>query len=334
MDLLELIQASLTPEELEIEYRVRGLKSDQVTDKEAFLDLLRKEQRNLILKPQVTHIKANPELELERINQQAALIDEACETTEVQSSPKAKYRLWIKTLHWKERAERLSQAFQGLKGLEMTINYLNRLARYLKRDAKRSETESKEEQELFDPKPSTSAAFQKSSRPQNPDDDVFLSQEFDKRFSNKIEELAENFLQKLQIPSNVTAKPHKFAKYGNTSRKQKNYTSSSESEESESFESFERYRQRENPKEAKYNNHTRRKGDPTKWRISFSGREERGKDEENVHDFLMKLEEHAKQDRIPSEELVSITRYFVKDKAEKWYYVYVRKNRRATWKEL
>ena len=48
----------------------------------------------------------------------------------------------------------------------------------------------------------------------------------------------------------------------------------------------------------------------------------------------MRLEEHAYQDDIPTHQLVTLMRNFVTDKADKWYYTFIRKNKHTTWRQM
>lgn len=65
----------------------------------------------------------------------------------------------------------------------------------------------------------------------------------------------------------------------------------------------------------------------------FSGRDSRRGDE-NVQDFITRLEEHAAQDGVPQYELVTLLRNYITDKADKWYYNFIRKSKHATWKQM
>lgn len=71
------------------------------------------------------------------------------------------------------------------------------------------------------------------------------------------------------------------------------------------------------------------RSDP-KWNISFKG----NTTSLEINDFLFRFESLAKRDRISEHELDSLLPRFLKETAEKWFWVYVRKNPEARFAQI
>ena len=193
---------SLSPEELEVEYTVRGMSSTQVGVEKKLLESIQKECQNSSLKPKISHITANPEVELDNISQQSIELDKALDLAE--NSPHSeKRKLLVRILHWRDRAQRLINSFPNLQGTSIIINSLERLSRYINRDLKKVESVSETQKKGAVPKPSTSKVTEnndsgggkKSIEDEQPGSEIEIILE--RRFSKKLDEMSKVFMDQL-----------------------------------------------------------------------------------------------------------------------------------------
>lgn len=338
----KLIYESLSAEEVFVEYRVRGIDHDQVGAEKKFHETLKGEFHNPNLKPTKSHITQNPETELHEINQKIIEIDEILEKLD-DYSIRDKRKILIRIAHWRDRAERLIQSFEILPAMSLTlVNALKRVARNLNRDIKRSEAEAATNHDVDTRKLKASGSVHTNS------DDLGkaahsaqlkeLERSLEDKFSKKLDQLSENLMKQLQTESRKQRKSDSHSCKSSRSSSDNcnpNHSSDSSTETSDSDlnltgHSFSIPKRRDKRQPSTW---YRRGTHPSKWKISYSGKTD-PKSDENVYDFILKLEEHANQDRIPLQELVYLMRNFVTGKAEKFYYILTHKKRNLSWKEL
>lgn len=112
--------------ETEVEYKIRGLSSNQQDARDILIICLQKESLLEKTVPQHSHIRTNPEIEAEycqtklnELNDQAKFLGVAPTADEV-------IPVYAKVIHWKGRCERLQNNFGNVRNIQSLANSFRR----------------------------------------------------------------------------------------------------------------------------------------------------------------------------------------------------------------
>lgn len=132
----------LKPDELEVEFIIRGISSNRVGYEKQLLDCLVREQSDSSKIPIDCHACSSPELEAEAIKRSvASLLSNITDLNKNYSLSQNKVLL-ARNTHWFGRAQRFKYSFGEIGGVKSSIDALERQKRVLVKNLKQSVPES------------------------------------------------------------------------------------------------------------------------------------------------------------------------------------------------
>lgn len=336
---LQLLNAS----ELEVEYLVRGLSSRAVDSKEILINSLRAEQLDRALIQRNTHIKENPELEVEECFNRYEELTKA--TEEQGNSPPVDFvtLAYVKAKHYKERIGRLINSF----GETPKLTKIYRNWRYIFNDYHKMWHEYQDSDirdispqgrgavassfsEKLDNLISNNSIVDKTSPPFHPKNTAIPKPNYTSKVKHipvietrNMKGSVADFFLKVGSQQNNKIQNEKHL-VDNTSFIP-NYMRD-RSQHASNFEYTENSQSATMPTHFRLDNFYKIR---QRWNLSFDGT-----DSLNVHDFVYRLEQMAKDDGFPIEYLTKVLHLFLTKKAEDWYWVYKTDHSGASWYDM
>lgn len=297
----------LNDEEITIECIVRGI--DKVTNPnwyETLVDLLRRESTDPSLKPNKTHV-SDFNLELKTCREHFDNFSKTLQNVDIQRDPDQLNTLRNRICHWENRTSRLKGCFHQNNDVEALLKIWRRtrllVDKYIDLVLN------------LDPDPSTGLANPTTQIPDSKSmtEPPPLTPLQPVGFTTSA--------PPIQIPTDVPQQPNPNSIFMSPPTNPTQAPSYMQMPFVPSYLPF--FLNSPNA----YNTNLRNK---VQWNIKFSGSSQGL----NIKDFLFRLEAYAEMDGIPTSELHTILPKLLNDVAEKWYWVFRKKNPQATYSQL
>lgn len=334
----ETYWSKLSESEKEVEFTIRGLSSKATDSREILFNSLNAESQDKLLKPAHCHIKINPETEAQFC---IARYEDLSKATQEQGvNPKTDFIIiaLAKTIHYKDRIERLINSFGDVQNISSMQSNIRRIFNWLMKLW--LETKTPDGAAAL-----TIPAIIPNAATSSPHNTQFNIQPGQQRMEGIFDARSRTIMEEgNQLRSSVA---DFFKKIDNTRVNIGSNNNNIPQVSQLSFGNIDQETQRENmfnrdnrnESTARLGNHSRQPATQfqmnnfykikQRWNLSFDGT-----DNSNVHDFTYRLEQMARDDGFPVTALPKILHVFVFKKAEDWYWIYKLDHPDATWTEM
>lgn len=119
--------------ESEIEYKIRGLSSNQQNSRDILIICLQKESDMSKTVPQNSHIRSNPEVEAEYCQVKYDELNEQVKMLGISPSAEEVIPVYAKVIHWKGRCERLHNNFGNVGNIQNVASNFRRQMKWLRK---------------------------------------------------------------------------------------------------------------------------------------------------------------------------------------------------------
>lgn len=326
---------SLSREELEVEYLVRGIAQQRPDSRHKLIVCLQNEKNKTVPKPLDCHIVIEPEVEAESIQIKVEEFAKFWSKLNVNTSYDEIEATYWKAVHWYDRIHRFKHTHG--KTIDLT-NLATRLKRGISTLTNELQARNSEgNTHLNQPPPpvnKTASSPIDGDRSINTKTPNMTTLETNRPNAN------------LQSPEGVSNEitnpcPNQFIDEQDRSQSELDLTQARRSSNPFNSDFSREIVQPPSPRALAQRGHDQnisssgfdrlvsRRYYP-KWKLQFKGTSP-GLD---VNDFIFQLEFMARMDGLPSDNLVNYIHLFVSDVAEQWFWVFTRHNPQASWNQL
>lgn len=325
--------SQLSTTEIEIELAVRGLSARAVDANEILKNSLKAENLDELVKPVNSHVKENPLTEIQICIARYEELSKATEEQGVNPSIDFITLALAKTIHYKDRIKRMINSFGDISNISSVHSSIRRIYNWLIKlwqDKQGSIPEGAQAQTPPRASKSRSSPHLIQTKQLDPQDkNLNIRSQLLINEGNELKDSVADFFSRLDR-NRVNKIPDNFHHFSDISFRN-----------IEQGSLIDRINQNPLPKETlprqtRQTNemHTQSRIDnfykiKQRWNLSFDGTEN-----SNVHDFIFRLEQMARDDEFPESGLMRVLHMFLTKKAEDWYWIFKMDQPNASWKQL